>query len=43
MTNKYLIKIVQSRNKHHLYAKMDFECRTRGAEILAYPPVVAGM
>jgi len=21
---------------------MDFECRIRGAEILAYPPVVAG-
>ena len=25
-----------------LYAKMDFECRIRGAEFLAYPPVVAG-
>ncbi|WAQ98104.1 XPP3-like protein [Mya arenaria] len=25
-----------------LYAKMDYECRVRGAEILAYPPVVAG-
>ncbi|XP_066452291.1 xaa-Pro aminopeptidase 3 isoform X2 [Eleutherodactylus coqui] len=25
-----------------IYAKFDFECRTRGAEILAYPPVVAG-
>lgn len=26
----------------HLYAKMDFECRVNGAEMLAYPPVVAG-
>ncbi|XP_076319336.1 xaa-Pro aminopeptidase 3-like [Tachypleus tridentatus] len=25
-----------------LFAKMDFECRIRGAERLAYPPVVAG-
>ncbi|XP_044158068.1 xaa-Pro aminopeptidase 3 isoform X3 [Bufo gargarizans] len=25
-----------------IYAKFDFECRSRGAEILAYPPVVAG-
>ncbi|KAG8556332.1 hypothetical protein GDO81_018034 [Engystomops pustulosus] len=25
-----------------IYAKFDFECRVRGAEILAYPPVVAG-
>ncbi|KAM3914503.1 xaa-Pro aminopeptidase 3 [Leptodactylus fuscus] len=25
-----------------IYAKFDFECRRRGAEILAYPPVVAG-
>ncbi|XP_013413280.1 probable Xaa-Pro aminopeptidase 3 [Lingula anatina] len=29
-------------NEAHLYAKMDFECRVRGAEMLAYPPVVAG-
>ncbi|KAJ8297916.1 hypothetical protein KUTeg_024447 [Tegillarca granosa] len=29
-------------NESHLYAKMDFECRIRDAEILAYPPVVAG-
>uniref|UniRef100_A0A0B7B652 Aminopeptidase P N-terminal domain-containing protein n=1 Tax=Arion vulgaris TaxID=1028688 RepID=A0A0B7B652_9EUPU len=29
-------------NEAHLWAKMDFECRTRGAEFLAYPPVVAG-
>ncbi|XP_076467817.1 xaa-Pro aminopeptidase 3-like [Babylonia areolata] len=26
----------------HLWAKMDFECRIRGAQFLAYPPVVAG-
>ncbi|CAH2313227.1 probable Xaa-Pro aminopeptidase 3 isoform X1 [Pelobates cultripes] len=25
-----------------LYAKFEFECRSRGANILAYPPVVAG-
>ncbi|KAM8930702.1 xaa-Pro aminopeptidase 3 [Pelodytes ibericus] len=25
-----------------LYAKFEFECRARGASILAYPPVVAG-
>ncbi|XP_074907163.1 xaa-Pro aminopeptidase 3 isoform X1 [Buteo buteo] len=25
-----------------LYAKFEFECRARGANILAYPPVVAG-
>lgn len=30
-------------NEAHLFAKMDFECRIRGAEYLAYPPVVAGM
>ena len=29
-------------NEAHLWAKMDFECRLRGAEYLAYPPVVAG-
>ncbi|CAG8460956.1 4941_t:CDS:2 [Paraglomus occultum] len=28
--------------EHDLYAKIDFECRTRGAEYLAYVPVVAG-
>ncbi|XP_035208838.1 xaa-Pro aminopeptidase 3-like [Stegodyphus dumicola] len=26
----------------HLYAKMDYECRMRGADHLAFPPVVAG-
>uniref|UniRef100_UPI00358DFF0E xaa-Pro aminopeptidase 3 n=1 Tax=Myxine glutinosa TaxID=7769 RepID=UPI00358DFF0E len=26
----------------YLYAKFEFECRVRGAEILAYPPVIAG-
>lgn len=25
-----------------LFAKVDYECRARGAEFLAYPPVVAG-
>ncbi|KAK7489851.1 hypothetical protein BaRGS_00018873 [Batillaria attramentaria] len=29
-------------NEAHLWAKMDFECRIRGAQFLAYPPVVAG-
>lgn len=28
--------------ENFLIAKMDFECRIRGAERLAYPPVVAG-
>ncbi|KAL1505290.1 hypothetical protein ABEB36_004885 [Hypothenemus hampei] len=28
--------------ENQLFAKMDFECRIRGAEYLAYPPVVAG-
>ncbi|XP_060705390.1 xaa-Pro aminopeptidase 3 [Hemiscyllium ocellatum] len=26
----------------YLYAKFDFECRAHGADLLAYPPVVAG-
>lgn len=29
-------------NESYLYAKFDFECRARGADLLAYPPVVAG-
>ncbi|XP_063796439.1 xaa-Pro aminopeptidase 3 isoform X2 [Pseudophryne corroboree] len=29
-------------NEAFIYAKFDFECRARGADILAYPPVVAG-
>lgn len=29
-------------NETNLYAKVDFECRVRGAEQLAYPPVIAG-
>ncbi|KAL8221861.1 UNVERIFIED_CONTAM: Xaa-Pro aminopeptidase 3 [Gekko kuhli] len=29
-------------NEAFLYAKFEFECRARGADILAYPPVVAG-
>ncbi|XP_071501276.1 xaa-Pro aminopeptidase 3-like [Diadema antillarum] len=29
-------------NEAHLYAKVDFEVRLKGAEFLAYPPVVAG-
>lgn len=37
-----LIRFVQV-DEAHLYAKMDFECRVNGAEMLAYPPVVAGM
>lgn len=28
-------------SEHHLFAKVDYECRVRGAEMLAYPPVVA--
>lgn len=29
-------------SESHLYAKFDYECRIRGAEYLAYPPVIAG-
>ncbi|XP_028935212.1 xaa-Pro aminopeptidase 3 isoform X1 [Ornithorhynchus anatinus] len=29
-------------NEAFLYAKFEYECRARGADILAYPPVVAG-
>ncbi|XP_072127831.1 xaa-Pro aminopeptidase 3 [Mobula birostris] len=29
-------------NESYLYAKFDFECRAQGADLLAYPPVVAG-
>ncbi|XP_077984975.1 xaa-Pro aminopeptidase 3-like [Glandiceps talaboti] len=29
-------------NESDLYARIDYECRVHGAEILAYPPVVAG-
>ncbi|RIB17595.1 peptidase M24 [Gigaspora rosea] len=29
-------------SEHDLYAKIDFECRIRGAQSLAYVPVVAG-
>ncbi|MCL4143749.1 UNVERIFIED_CONTAM: hypothetical protein GTU68_019448 [Idotea baltica] len=28
--------------EHQLFATVDYQCRTRGAEHLAYPPVVAG-
>ncbi|KAL0122328.1 hypothetical protein PUN28_007214 [Cardiocondyla obscurior] len=29
-------------SEHQLFATVDYECRMRGAEYLAYPPVVAG-
>ncbi|XP_022108080.1 probable Xaa-Pro aminopeptidase 3 isoform X1 [Acanthaster planci] len=29
-------------NESILYAKLDYSCRIRGAEFLAYPPVIAG-
>lgn len=29
-------------SESQLFAKVDYECRLRGAEFLAYPPVVAG-
>ncbi|KAJ8681468.1 hypothetical protein QAD02_017255 [Eretmocerus hayati] len=29
-------------SEHELFATVDYECRMRGAEFLAYPPVVAG-
>lgn len=34
--------IVLGISESHLYAKFDYECRIRGAEYLAYPPVIAG-
>lgn len=29
-------------NEHQINAKVDYECRMKGAQYLAYPPVVAG-
>ncbi|XP_017774823.1 PREDICTED: probable Xaa-Pro aminopeptidase 3 [Nicrophorus vespilloides] len=29
-------------NEHEIFATVDYECRKMGAEMLAYPPVVAG-
>lgn len=29
-------------HEQHLFATVDYQCRLRGAEYLAYPPVVAG-
>ncbi|XP_058809545.1 xaa-Pro aminopeptidase 3 isoform X2 [Phymastichus coffea] len=29
-------------NEHQLFATVDYQCRMKGAEFLAYPPVVAG-
>lgn len=31
-----------SSTEHELYARLDYECRIRGSEMLAYVPVVAG-
>jgi Xaa-Pro aminopeptidase len=31
----------ESLSEHHIWAKIDYECRTHGADRLAYPPVVA--
>lgn len=40
-----IIKTIQiskpGMNEHQLFATVDYECRMRGAEYLAYPPVVA--
>ncbi|XP_070167671.1 xaa-Pro aminopeptidase 3 [Polyergus mexicanus] len=40
-----IIKTIQSSkpemSEHQLFATVDYECRMRGAEYLAYPPVVA--
>ncbi|KAK9880386.1 hypothetical protein WA026_010268 [Henosepilachna vigintioctopunctata] len=29
-------------NEYEIFAKVDYECRMKGAEYLAYPPVIAG-
>lgn len=29
-------------SEHQIFATVDYECRMNGAEMLAYPPVVAG-
>lgn len=29
-------------NESQIFAKVDYDCRSQGAEFLAYPPVVAG-
>lgn len=29
-------------DEHEIYATIDYECRIRGANYLAYPPVIAG-
>ncbi|XP_052278320.1 xaa-Pro aminopeptidase 3-like isoform X2 [Dreissena polymorpha] len=46
MASKAFIEVMRASkpnvNESFLYAKMDYECRIRGAEFLAYPPVVAG-
>ncbi|CAB4400223.1 unnamed protein product [Rhizophagus irregularis] len=46
ITGKAFIETIKFTNlgftEHDLYAKVDFECRIRGAQYLAYVPVVAG-
>lgn len=40
---RYFIRVYfLDMSEHQIYAKVDYECRMRGAEYLAYPPVVAG-
>ncbi|KRT80604.1 Peptidase, partial [Oryctes borbonicus] len=46
IASEAIIKTVTSSkpgiSEHQIFAKMDYECRMNGAEMLAYPPVVAG-
>ncbi|XP_014784854.1 xaa-Pro aminopeptidase 3 [Octopus bimaculoides] len=46
IASESLVKVMEfsqpGMNESMLVAKMDYECRIRGAQYLAYPPVVAG-
>lgn len=35
-------KSISGINEHQIFARLDYECRMEGAEMLAYPPVIAG-
>ncbi|GJQ74514.1 hypothetical protein Trydic_g21381 [Trypoxylus dichotomus] len=46
IASEAIVKTIKSSkpgvSEHQIFAKVDYECRMNGAEILAYPPVVAG-
>lgn len=41
LTSNYYYNFVAI-SEHEIYARVDYECRMRGANYLAYPPVIAG-